>query len=186
MSSEFLPGGMPAPRRKGPETGISTEDELEDVYRSHYTLLLYISCRKFRVPPGDAESLIQEVFLSFLSSRAEVRDVRAFLMGAISNASRQYWRSRGRFESLPDDMNQRSDPFATGLAETVATRITIRETLSRLHERCRETLRLHYFEGCSAPEVGRELSTSTKFAEKLISKCLKQAHKIYLTLTGRP
>ncbi len=186
MSSEFLPGGLPDPRRKGLDRGVAAEDELEDVYRSHYTLLLYISCRKFRVPPGDAESLIQEVFLSYLSSRSEVRDVRAFLMGAISNASRQYWRSKGRFESLPDDMHERADPLAGSLAESVATRIMVRETLSRLHERCRETLRLHYFEGCSAPEVGRELSTSTKFAEKLISKCLKQAHKIYLTLTGRP
>lgn len=177
---------MPVPRRKGLDTGVTAEDELEDVYRAHYTLLLYVSCRKFKVPPGDAESLIQEVFLSYLSSRADVRDVRAFLMGAISNASRQYWRSRGRTESLPDDYGQRSDPFSAGLAETVATRITIRETLSRLHERCRETLRLHYFEGCSAPEVARELNTTNRYAEKLIHKCLKRAHKIYLTLTGRP
>jgi RNA polymerase sigma factor (sigma-70 family) len=187
MSSEFLPEGLPVSRRKSVNAAVRTDDELEEVYRAHYTLLLYISCRKFRVPPGDAESLIQEVFLSYLSTMTEVRDIRSWLVGAISNASRGYWRSRGRTESLPDEINERSDPFSTGFAETVANRITIRETLSRLHERCRETLRLHYFEGCSAPEVARELSTTNRFAEKLIHKCLKRAHKIYLTLTaGRP
>lgn len=187
MSSNLFPEGLGVPRRKTVDSALGTEDELEVVYRTHYTLLLYISCRKFKVPPGDAESLIQEVFLSYLSTRSDVRDVRSWLVGAISNASRGYWRSRGRTESLPEEINERSDPFSTGFAETVANRITIRETLSRLHERCRETLRLHYFEGCSAPEVARELSTTNRFAEKLIHKCLKRAHKIYLTLTaGRP
>jgi RNA polymerase sigma factor (sigma-70 family) len=183
-SNVFTPG--PSPKGRVVDS-VQTEDQLEQVYRQHYTLLLYISCRKFRVPAGDAESLIQEVFLSYLSASRDVRDVRSWLVGAISNASRQYWKARGRTESLPDDMGERSDPLSAGLAETVATRITVRETLARLHEKCRETLRLHYFEGCSAPEVARELSTTNRYAEKLIHKCLKRAYEIYLTLTaGRP
>ncbi|MEO8216781.1 MAG: sigma-70 family RNA polymerase sigma factor [Acidobacteriota bacterium] len=162
-------------------------DPMEEVYRKHYTLLLYISCRKFRVPPGDAENLIQEVFLSFLSTAKEIHDVRSWLVGSISNASRQYWRSRGRTEPLPDDLEQREEFISSGLAETVALRITIRETMSRLHSKCREALRLHYFEGWSAPEMARQFSTSNRSAEKLIHKCLKRAHAIYQNLTaGKP
>jgi RNA polymerase sigma factor (sigma-70 family) len=184
VSSNIFPGGsLPG---RGVDTP-QTENDLEQVYRQHYTLLLYIACRKFKVPAGDAESLIQEVFLAYLSSSKDVRDVRSWLVGAISNTSRQYWKSHGRTEQLPENLGEQSDPVSSGLADTVATKITIRETLSRLHEKCRETLRLHYFEGHSAPEVARHLSTTNRYAEKLIHKCLKRAYEIYLTLTaGRP
>lgn len=153
---------------------------MEDVYRLYYDLLLYVARRRFRVPPSDAEALIQEVFVSYLSSANEVRDVRSWLLGAISNASRHYWRSRGRIESLPDDLNQKSDPRSS--ADNIATSLTVRETLSHLHEKCRETLRLRYFEGCSAAEVARELDTTNRYAEKLIHTCLKRAYQVYRTL----
>lgn len=157
-------------------------DQMEDVYRLHYDLLLYVARRRFRVPFGDAESLIQEVFLSYLSASSEVRDVRAWLLGAISNASRHYWRSRGRTESLPDDLHKQSDPRS--VAEKLANTLTVRDTLAHLHEKCRETLRLKYFEGCSAAEVAKELDTTNRYAEKLIHNCLKRAHQIYRTLTA--
>jgi RNA polymerase sigma factor (sigma-70 family) len=153
---------------------------MEDVYRLYYDLLLYVARRRFRVPPSDAEALIQEVFVSYLSSANEVRDVRSWLLGAISNASRHYWRSRGRIESLPDDMDKKSDPRSS--ADNIATSLTVRETLSHLHEKCRETLRLRYFEGCSAAEVARELDTTNRYAEKLIHTCLKRAYQVYRTL----
>lgn len=185
MSSNIFPGG-PLPTGRDVDAK-QTENDPEQVYREHYTLLLYIACRKFKVPAGDAESLIQEVFLAYLSAFRDVRDTRSWLVGAISNASRQYWKSHGRTEQYPPDMGELSDPVTSALADAVATRLTIRETLSRLHEKCRETLRLHYFEGHSAPEVARHLSTTNRYAEKLIHKCLKRAYEIYLTLTaGRP
>jgi RNA polymerase sigma factor (sigma-70 family) len=156
-------------------------DPMEQVYRLYYDLLLYVARRRFRVPPCDAESLIQEVFVSYLSAANEVRDVRSWLLGAISNASRHYWRSRGRLESLPDDIQKQSDPRS--LAENLATTLTVRDTLAQLHEKCRETLRLRYFEGCSAAEVAKELDTTNRYAEKLIHNCLKRAYHIYRSLT---
>jgi len=184
VASEAYIDGPYGPKSKAVGVDVTSTDEMEAVYRLHYTLLLYIAVRKFRVPASDAESLIQEVFLAYLSNSKGVRDIRSWLVGAMSNASRQYWRARGRTEPLPDDMSERSDPGSAGLADKVALKITVRETLSRLHEKCRETLRLHYFEGCSAPEVARELATTPRYAEKLIHKCLKRAHEIYLTLTA--
>jgi RNA polymerase sigma factor (sigma-70 family) len=155
-------------------------DQMEDVYRLHYDLLLYVARRRFRVPAGDAESLIQEVFVSYLSAANEVRDIRAWLLGAISNASRHYWRLRGRTESLPDDLEKKSDPHVN--ADNIATSLTVRETLAHLHEKCRETLRLRYFEGCSAAEVAKELDTTNRYAEKLIHNCLKRAYQVYRNL----
>jgi RNA polymerase sigma factor (sigma-70 family) len=165
------------------QSRIRTDQEIEDVYRLHYNLLHYLACQKFRIPAGDVENLIQEVFVTYLSAADQVRNVRSWLVGAMCNASRNYWRSHGRTEQLPADMNRRGDPSAAGLDDAVAMRITLRETLSRLHQKCRDTLRLRYFEGCSAIEVAEQMETTNRYAEKL-SKCLKRAHQIYVRLTN--
>ena len=161
---------------------IDRSDDAEEIYRTHYKLLLYVACKKFRVPDGDAESLIQDVFLSYLSAAPNVRDVKAWLVAAACNASRHYWRMQGRTEPLPDDVAERSDPSSQALADSFANRLTIQQTLGYLQEKCRETLRLHYFEGYSAAETAEQLSTTPRYAEKLIHNCLKRAHEVYTTL----
>lgn len=162
-------------------TAHSSCEQMEDVYRLYYDLLLYVARRRFRVPPGDAENLIQEVFVAYISATQEVRDVRAWLLGAISNASRHYWRVRGRTDQLSNDLSKKSDPSSS--ADNLATSLTVRDTLSHLHEKCRETLRLRYFEGCSAAEVAKELDTTDRYASKLIHNCLKRAYQVYRNLT---
>jgi RNA polymerase sigma factor (sigma-70 family) len=159
-------------------------DDTEEVYRAHFPLLLYVARGKFHVPEADAEGLIHEIFLSYMAAVPAIRNVRAWLVAAVSNASRHYWRVHGRTQSLPDDFSERSDPLSHGLAETLALRLTVRQTLGNLREKCRETLRLHYFEGLSAGEVARHFDTTNRYAEKLIHNCLRRAHEIYLNLTA--
>lgn len=156
----------------------------ESIYREHYPLLHFISRQRFKLPENDAENLIHEVFLLFLTQSDEIRSPRSWLIGAISNSCRAYWRSTDRVESLPRDYASREDPAHAEIAEKVAIRITVRETLKRLHEKCQTTLRLHYFDGCSAPEVAKKLETTNRYAEKLIHKCLKRAFEIYSGLVG--
>lgn len=158
--------------------------EAERVYRQHYSLLRYLARQRYNIPENDSENLIHEVFLSYLSATEEIRNPRSWLVGAICNASRYYWRSSARTESLPADFAHREDPSHAGMAEQAAIRITVRETLGRLHEKCQTTLRLHYFDGCSAPEVAKKLETTNRYAEKLIHKCLKRAYEIYSGLMG--
>lgn len=159
-------------------------DRAEALYLEHRTLLLFVACRKFRVPDCDAENLIQEVFLSYLQSGTRIENVRAWLVAAVCNASRHYWRTQGRTDQLPEDFHESSDPGSHGLADKFAMQITIRQALQYLQPKCRETLWLHYFEGRSASDVGRELDTTTRYAEKLIHNCLKRVREIYMTITG--
>ena len=159
-------------------------DDVERLYIEHRTLLLYVACRKFRIPDCDAENRIQEVFLSFLQTGTKIDNVRAWLVAAMCNASRHYWRASGRTESLPEDFNDHSDPDSHGLAEQYARDMTIRQALDYLQPRCRETLWLHYFEGRSAADVARELETTNRYAEKLIHNCLKRVREIYLNITS--
>lgn len=160
----------------------SAAQEAEALYIEHRTLLLYVACRKFRVPDTDAENLIQDVFLSFLQAATKIENVRAWLVAAMCNASRHYWRSQARTESLPDDFHDHSDPGSHGLAEQFARDLTLRQALNYLQPRCRETLWLHYFEGRSASDVARELETTNRYAEKLIHNCLKRVREIYISI----
>ncbi len=158
--------------------------DVESLYVQHRTLLLSVACRKFSVPEADAEGLLQEVFLSFLQTGAQIDNVRSWLVAGICNASRHYWRSQGRSESLPEDYLERSDPGSDSLPEKRAMEMTIQQALGYLQPRCRETLRLHYFDGRSASEVAAELDTTTRYAEKLIHNCLKRVREIYMNITA--
>ncbi|HEX7421037.1 MAG TPA: sigma-70 family RNA polymerase sigma factor [Thermoanaerobaculia bacterium] len=162
----------------------SHADEVEVLYTQYRTLLLSVACRKFRVPESDAESLLQEVFVSFLQTGARIENVRAWLVAAICNASRHYWRTQGRAEQLPEDFVEQSDPGSHALPERFALEMTVRQALQYLQPRCRETLWLHYFEGRSASDVAHELETTTRYAEKLIHNCLKRVREIYMNITA--
>jgi RNA polymerase sigma factor (sigma-70 family) len=159
-------------------------DDVEALYNEHRTLLLFIACRKFRIPDCDSENLIQDVFLSYLQTGTTIENVRAWLVAAMCNASRHYWRAQGRTESLPEDYTDRLDPNSAGLAETFALQMTIHQALNYLTEKCRDTLHLHYFEGRSAVEVAVELETTPRYAEKLIHNCLQRVRAIYMDITA--
>lgn len=159
-------------------------EDVEILYVQYRTLLLSVACRKFRVPDADAENILQEVFLSFLQTTVKIGNIRSWLVAAICNASRHYWRAQGRVESLPEDYLEHSDPGSHALPEKRAMEMTMQQALAYLQPRCRETLRLHYFDGRSAAEVARELETTTRYAEKLIHNCLKRVREIYLNITA--
>lgn len=170
-----------------PPLGPFEEPQPEDIgelYVRHRPLLLHVGCRKFRIPESEAESLIQEVFLSFMTTTTRVENIRAWLVAAMCNASRHYWRGQGRTEGLPDDFDEHTDPSSSGIAEKMAMIITMQQALGYLQPRCRETLYLHYYEGRSANDVAVSLDTTSRYAEKLIHNCLKRVREIYLSITA--
>lgn len=159
-------------------------EEIGDLYIKHRTLLLHIACRKFRIGEPDAESLLQEVFLSFMTTTTKVENIKAWLVAAMCNASRHYWRGQGKTESLPENFDDHCDPKSNSIADRVAIEITLRQALDYLQPRCRDTLFLHYFEGRSAVDVAKELETTSRYAEKLIHNCLKRVREIYFSITA--
>ena len=174
-----LLGGMDStalPPPSGPDVGV--------LYEQYRDLLVHVACRKFRVPDSDAENLMQEVFLAYMQAGTRVENTKAWLVAAMCNASRHYWRQQSRTESLPDDIGDHSDPMSHGIADHFATSLTLRKALRYLQPRCRETLYLHYYEGRSATDVARELDTTSRYAEKLIHNCLKRVREIYFSITS--
>src|ERR1051326_3399373 len=161
------------------EPHLLSTDEVEKLYLEHRTLLLFIASRKFHIADGEAENLIQDVFLSFLQTCTRIDNVRSWLVAAMCNASRHYWRAQGKTESLPDDYANACDPKTTGTADEHAMRLTMSKVVGYMQPKCRDTLRLHYFEGRSAIDIAKELETTPRYAEKLIHNCLRRAREIY-------
>lgn len=172
------------PDRVTSAVALGASRDVGALYEEYRDLLLFIGCRKFRIGEGDAENLIQEVFLAYMQNEAQVENTRSWLVASMCNASRAYWRTQARTEALPDDIDDQSDPLTHGLADKFAVMMTLRQALKYLQPRCRETLYLHYLEGRSAAEVARELDTTHRYAEKLIHNCLKRVREIYMNITA--
>ncbi len=157
------------------------EQHFEAIYERHFDFLIGVAVRKFRVPESEAETLAHEVFLTYLRRSEEIRDLHSWLVGAICHASRYYWRMHDRnIEPVETEgALERMDPASTRILDSLPDQLAAREALECLSPRCQEVLRLRYFEGCSINEIADRLGVSTKYAQKLVTKCLRRAEKRY-------
>lgn len=149
----------------------------EELYRQNTDLLRMIAQQKFNVPEEAATELIRDVFLQFLTSGRQIADSRAWLVGAICNACRHYWRAADP-KKVPEELREHSTPEPAPLADEIAGRMLLRQALDHLSGREREILWLHHFEGRSVSEIARELSMTAKYAQKLIDQAMKRARAI--------
>jgi RNA polymerase sigma factor (sigma-70 family) len=157
------------------------EDEFVQLYETNCGLLVALAVRKFQVPFGDAEGLAHEVFLSYLKRRDDIRDLHKWMIGAICNASRHYWRKHARnIDQLDiEAASTHADPVSAHVTDWLTARIAAGEALAGLTPRYRHILRLRYYEGYSVPEIAEELGVTAKYAQKLVTKCLRRAEEFF-------
>lgn len=157
------------------------DQHFEAVYTQYFDLLAQIAVFKFQVPDADAEALVHDVLISYLRKANDIIDLRPWLIGAICYASRHYWRLNGRTSGVEAGELEadRVDPASLRILDSLPDQIAAREALDCLAPRCREILRLRYFEGCTVAEVATRLGVKTKYAAKLITKCLRRAERLY-------
>ena len=163
-----------------PPPGIDDE-EIVQVYEANYGLLVSLAVRKFQVPFGDAEGLANDVFVSYLKRRKEIRELHGWLIGAICNASRHYWRKHDRdIDQLDDETSSiHVDPVSAHVLDWLTARIAAGEALAVLSPRYQHILRLRYYEGYSIPEIAEELGVTAKYAQKLVMKILRRAEEFF-------
>ena len=104
-----------------------------------------------RVPPGEAEDLVQDVFLSAMKQLGKLRTAAAFRgwLGAIArNRAMDYF--RGSREETP--LDERIAGARGASAESFAALDAIRN----LPEAYRETLTMRLVEGMTGPEIARQ------------------------------
>jgi len=177
MPTQAVNEPPPAP----PPRIVIDEGHFSQIYEANFDLLVNLSVRKFRVPFEDAQAVAHEVFLSYLKHREEIRDLHRWLVGAICNASRYYWRKHGRNNDQIDAEFAASqvDPATTNILETLPARIAAGEVLAGLPPRYQHILRLRYFDGYSIKEIAEELGVTSKYTQKLVSKILRRAEEFF-------
>ena len=123
---------------------------------------------------ADTEDIFQTVFLKYaLSSTAFENEEhkKAWLIRVTINACKDLLKSffRSRMVSLEDVRERAAVP---------QTSSEVLETVLRLPEKYRQVVYLHYYEGYTAPEIGRILGKNVNSVYTLITRArqmLKQA-----------
>ena len=155
----------------------------EEVYSANVPLLRWIARKKFRIPGQDVEELVNDVFATYFANAPNVRASRPYLVGAICNASRQYWRRHDAAEAVTT-ISDRS--FAKvekeGLVDTVNNKLLIATTLARLGRRCRELLYRHYIEGDTTESLAKGRGTTANNICQQLHQCRKDAREVVRSL----
>src|SRR5258706_4804129 len=120
-----------------PPPCVIDEEQFIQLYERNVDVLIAVAIRKFQVPAVDAEALAHEVFLSYLKRKDDIRDLHKWLLGAICNASRYYWRQHGRnIEQLDTELAaERPDPASRNILATLPARIAAGEEPAGLFPR---------------------------------------------------
>jgi RNA polymerase sigma factor (sigma-70 family) len=161
----------------------SAVQTLDVLYREHAPLLRANARRRFSIPEEDIGALVHDVFVSFLERQPQVDDVRAFLLGAINNACKHYWRKRQHETPLLPEHEDTADSSTQDELERWALVLSLGATLARLGTKCRETLRRYYLREEKAEAIATHLDTTIAYIFQLLSTCRKRAREIFRDLT---
>lgn len=164
---------------RGGDGGYNVGVAIDATYRSQATLLRELAERKFRLPRGEAEALVNDVFMTLLLRAEPVRDPQKWLIGAVCNASRDFWRKTNRTDPLPPDIDEYADPRLLDPEGSLIRHLTLAMALSRLGQTCSDVLRLHYAEGYSAAEIATAVRKSLGAIEQLLHRCRIKARHVY-------
>lgn len=157
-----IPGPMPDERKTTPE------DRVGAVYDAHYDLLRFIATQRFHVPRGDVRPIIHDVFVAYLRHVAAIGDPRSWLVTAICNACRNYWRDKKESEPMPDTL---CDPAQ--LAEHVTARVDLARLLAAIPDDCRMLLTLRFLEGLDSTELAARCAINAGNARVRVHRCLE-------------
>ncbi len=124
--------------------------------------------------------------MSFLTTDGVIRDVKAWLIGAICHASRRYWRTYHRRMHMEEGQNESCLILDEVPGERLERVIHLRALMERLTPRKREVLRLHYYEGFTVREVARIQGTTPAYAQRLVSKALRDLRSMHQEAPSLP
>jgi len=172
-----FPPGEPAPERSPGE-----------VYLEYSPLLRRIAIGRFGIASPDAENLVHDVFITWLANPQRVRsDVQPYLVAAICNASRHYWRDRASESRVFDHDTEVDDirSIAAAAQEGLANNLLVAAAMARLDRRCRTVLECYYLRGDTTPSIAEELKTSNTNVNYLMHRCRRRAKEIFHALSRR-
>ncbi|MBV9495089.1 MAG: sigma-70 family RNA polymerase sigma factor [Acidobacteria bacterium] len=164
QTGDALPwlGAVMEPPSGAHEAHTAASAAADEAYCAHAPLLRAIALRRFQIPVADVDALVHDVFASYFMNAAQVMELRRYLVGAICNASRQYWRRHEAERAVfCDGMDCSAIAAENDLSEEIARRMTIAAILARLRPGCRELMRRYYLEGESTASIAAHRATTS-------------------------
>ncbi len=155
------------------DTPDVAEPSLEDLLDRMQPRLRRILSRH-RIPPQDAEDLLQETFLILVTKWGTIRNPEAWLLATLANRCIIYWRKvRGRIWDLVDSTLLELLAEAEAPAQQQADlRCDLETLVSRLPDRCRSVLQLRYGLGFSTAEAAERTGYCKSSIRKVTRRCL--------------
>ncbi len=150
-----------------------------------YQRLIYSIPVRYRLPPDEAADVFQGVWVDLYRGLASLRQaggLRSWLVTATMRRCLLHKKRRERqtaqpLESAPQIADPAPDPLA--LSEEAERAQAIREAVNALPERCRELVRMLFFEQPQMPyaEVARRLGLAEGSIGFIRGRCLDKLRK---------
>ena len=152
-----------------------------------YKNLIYSILAKYGAASEDAADLFQAIALELFEELPKLRDPGALPAWLIRVTAHQCFRwKRTKQKLAEDDLSQLDDDLPESLivppalVEEVEREQRIREAIARLPERCREMIRMLFYEQPPRPyqEVAAALGLATSSIGFVRGRCLKRLQEI--------
>lgn len=149
-----------------------TLEELEQIFKANYKLLVYTSSRILGTKET-AEDIVQECFYKFWKDREKIyitSSLKAYLFRSVTNASLNHLKLSKKLSDLDslqtepsEEQNDLSDEGGGDLSAKV------REAIESLPPKCKTIFILSRYEGLKYREIAETLNISVKTVENQMS-----------------
>ena len=157
----------------------------EETYLLYGPRLRKIAISKFGIDAAEAESLVHDVFATYLMHAAAIRHLEPYLIGAICNAARNHLRRRhGGTVTFCGEQPCRATP-KDALANAVERKVLLSRMLARVGGRCRELLHRYYANGETSEAIANLMNTTPGTVLVLLHRCRRRALAAYQAMTER-
>lgn len=162
---------------------VGAPASFEDAYLSFAPRLRKIAIRKFGIPQQDAETLVHDVFATYFMHASSVKAVEAYLIGAICNASRHYWRRSDAADEIFCGEHPCAATPSDGLLNEIERKLLLSRILARIGVRCRDLLHRYYMNGETTQSIADVLPSTPGTVLVFLHKCRKRALAAYRSLS---
>jgi RNA polymerase sigma factor (sigma-70 family) len=145
---------------------------------------------RFRIPPADAEDVLQQTLLLYVERHSEVVDPEAWILTTLRNRCLMYWRKRRRriYDAVDEEILARLSDPAEPPHERQHVRAGVQAAIAKVADPCRSLLTVRYALDCDAAETASRLGYKPSGIYKVIERCLAAltAHLAACGFAGRP
>lgn len=157
-------------------TAQASRDHTLDDFLGELQPRLVQVLNRFRIPPGDAEDLVQDTMVLFLERRREIEDPELWIVATLRNRCLMFWRARRQlvFEAIDREILESMQDSSPSAADRCEVEQGVRVAVSRVRGRCQNLLRVRYTLDCTPAETAQRLGYKPSGVHKLLERCLAE------------